>query len=57
MNDREVANELIRRGIIGGEELNSMTLAQILIKRGIIGAEELNKEMKIFEILRNRGII
>ena len=57
MNDNEVANELIKRGIIGPEELNSMTIGQILVKRGIIGADELNKEMTIFEILRNRGII
>jgi hypothetical protein len=57
MTDNEVAQELIRRGLISPAELTSQTLAQVIIKRDWISPEELNQGRSIFDVLRRRGII
>ncbi len=57
VDDNQVANELIERGIIGAEEAENIPIGQILINRGIIAPEELRQGMSIFQILRGRGII
>jgi len=57
MNDQQVAQELVRRGIISAQELQSSSLGEILVRRGIIGPEELTQGLTIFEVLRKRGII
>jgi hypothetical protein len=57
MTDNEVAQELIRRGLISPAELTNQTLAQVIIKRGWISPEELNQGRSIFDVLRRRGII
>lgn len=57
MSDSQVANELVRRGIISSDELRHNSIGQILVNRGIISANELNQGKSIFEIVRGRGII
>lgn len=57
MNDQQVAAELVRRGIISAQELQTMSIGEILVRRGIIGPEELNQGLSVYEVVKRRGII